>query len=643
VVIEEKLNQLFSQVGSELPAKGAKEYAIKAAREAFLQVQDSDKIITSGQGINSVSRLIHSGYSRIRRLRMFTVNKWSVSGLVASVMVLIITLTEPFQPQSKFGILTHNVAGIVAYDVGGPYKDQFHFDFFSMLPEEAYMSAEKEFNKLNQNIDRSNNRVLQVAPPQQPESFGYDKFQSYDESRIKAVSKEPFSTFSIDVDTSAYSYVRRELNQDRIPNPDSVRIEEMINYFDYQYELPTHPGRPFKVSTVVTESPWKEGNKLLHIGLRGYDAVKDEVPDSNLVFLIDVSGSMTSKDRLPLLKKSLRILLKQLKPSDTVSIVTYAGGAQTILNPTQVVEKQKIIAALESLSPGGGTAGGDGIQLAYSLAEAGYQEGAVNRIILATDGDFNIGVRDTNQLRQLIEQKRKSGIYLSVLGVGEGNYNDSIMQSLAQNGNGVAAYIDTLSEANKVLGEQATSMLFTIAKDVKIQVEFNPTTVKEYRLLGYESRNLRREDFNNDHVDAGEIGAGHTVTAIYEITPAGAESGLLDDPHYAENKSPVPASKSLDEYGLIKIRYKLPGSDVSELMTESLSINPVVSDTLKREANFATAVAAFAQRLKGSQYIGDMEYAEIVTMALRNKGNDSYGYRAELGNLIRKSMLISGL
>ncbi|MGE0651983.1 MAG: von Willebrand factor type A domain-containing protein, partial [Alphaproteobacteria bacterium] len=369
---------------------------------------------------------------------------------------------------------------------------------------------------------------------------GRDRFQTVEENAVKRVIDAPVSTFSVDVDTASYSFVRRMLNQGRLPQKDAVRVEELINYFDYDYPAPASREQPFEPSLTVIDSPWKKGNKLVHIGIRGHDIEAREKPRSNLVFLLDVSGSMNAPDKLPLMVNSMKLLLGSLQPEDTVAIVVYAGASGTVLEPTKVAEKHKIVAALDRLRAGGSTAGAAGIRQAYALAEGTFDKAAVNRVILATDGDFNVGITNREELKGLVERKRQSGIYLSVLGFGQGNLNDHLMQALAQNGNGVAAHIDTLNEARKVLLEEASSTLFPIAKDVKIQVEFNPATVSEYRLVGYETRALKREDFANDKVDAGDVGAGHTVTAIYEITPVKGGRPAIGDTRY---QTPAPAAK----------------------------------------------------------------------------------------------------
>ncbi len=469
---------------------------------------------------------------------------------------------------------------------------------------------------------------------------GRDKFKDFEQNAIKQVKDEPVSTFSIDVDTASYSFVRSNLDEGTLPQKDAVRVEELINYFDYAYPLPASKDEPFKVSVAVKPSPWHEGRKLMAVGIKGFDVEKTQAPDSNLVFLLDVSGSMEEPNKLPLLKQSLSMLLDTLKPTDKVSIVVYAGAAGTVLPPTEVANKTAILMALQNLQAGGSTAGAEGIRLAYQLAEANFRKDAVNRVILATDGDFNVGITSPDELQDFIERKRDSGILLSVLGFGRGNYNDDMMQRLAQNGNGVAAYIDTLNEARKVLVQEAGATLFPIAKDVKIQVEFNPATVSEYRLVGYETRALKTEDFNNDKVDAGDIGAGAEVTAIYEITPVGAAKAV-DDSRYNPNVVQQPAS---NEYGFLKLRYKLPDEDKSKLITTPVTTaQEQVDPVLARETDWAVAVATFGQMLKGGQYTGSMTYDDVLKLAEKSKGDDPFGYRAELITLIHKAKTASAM
>ena len=467
---------------------------------------------------------------------------------------------------------------------------------------------------------------------------GRDQFDKFTPNPIKKVSEEPVSTFSIDVDTSSYTFIRRQLNNGQLPQKNAVRIEEMINYFDYDYIVPSEKTKPFQPTVAVFPSPWNENTKLLHIGIKGYDIVPEKKPKANLVFLIDVSGSMDSHDKLPLLKNSFRMIVNTLDEEDTVAIVVYAGSAGTVLEPTKIKDKDKILASLENLKAGGSTAGGEGIMKAYALAEANFNKEGVNRIILATDGDFNVGIRDHEELKSYIERKRESGIFLSVLGFGQGNYNDALMQKLAQNGNGNASYIDTLNEARKVLVDEVSSTLFTIAKDVKIQLEFNPKLISEYRLIGYESRILRREDFNNDKIDAGDIGSGHAVTAIYEITPVESRGKLIDDLRYSDKESAETTKNSFEkEYAFLKIRYKLPDSDQSELMNTPITVNNEYDQISKvpDDIKFAASVAAFGQILRGGAYTEDFGYNDVIKLAETAIIKDSFGYRHEFINLVR--------
>ena len=487
-----------------------------------------------------------------------------------------------------------------------------------------------------------------IAPPSkpdpriQPREQSRDAFEKFEVNPVKTVSSDPVSTFSIDVDTASYAFVRRMIRQGRLPNPDAVRVEEMINYFSYDYPRPESKDAPFKPSVAVYPTPWNEHTKLMHIGIKGHQIVPAEKPRSNLVFLIDVSGSMSSQDKLPLLRNAFRLLVNKLGAEDTVSIVTYAGNAGTVLEPTKGSERHKILAALDRLRSGGSTAGAQGIRQAYALAESAFVKGGVNRVILATDGDFNVGITDRNQLKSYIATKRKSGVFLSVLGFGQGNYNDALMQALAQNGNGNAAYIDTLNEARKVLVTEAGSTLYPIAKDVKIQIEFNPSRIAEYRLIGYETRALRREDFRNDKVDAGDIGSGHTVTAIYEITPKEAVQAYVNPLRYGAAKSAEPAPAATDdekanEYAFLKMRYKLPNEEKSKLLevpvTTALESNSV--EAISTDMRFAAAVAAFGQKLRSGRYLGDYGYARIIQMANAARGKDEFGHRAEFVNLVR--------
>jgi Ca-activated chloride channel family protein len=470
-----------------------------------------------------------------------------------------------------------------------------------------------------------------------PPQVGRDRFTSVSENPFRTVAEEPVSTFSIDVDTASYSFVRASLNRNVLPQQAAVRTEEMINYFPYDYAAPRSAEQPFASNIAVFPSPWTPGRKLVRIGIKGYAIQQATRPRANLVFLIDTSGSMYEPNKLPLVKQSLDLLLDQLDANDKVAIVTYAGVAGVALMPTSASEKEKIRAVIDGLGAGGSTAGAEGIRQAYALAERNFDPKGVNRIILATDGDFNVGITDQNELKGFVERERGKGVFLSVLGFGMGNYNDAMMQTLAQNGNGAAAYIDTIAEARKTLVEEATSTLFPIAKDVKIQVEFNPATVAEYRLVGYETRMLAREDFNNDKVDAGDVGSGQTVTALYEIVPVGGPRAIGDRRYAVPAPLVRRAGGPGGEYGFVKIRYKLPKSDVSRLISTPIDRS---SEALRfadapRDARFAAGVAAFAELLRGGKYSGSMNYDGVLAIVSAARGEDPFGYRAELVQLVR--------
>ena len=448
---------------------------------------------------------------------------------------------------------------------------------------------------------------------------------------LRITAEDPVSTFSVDVDTASYAVIRSSLMSGYLPNPEAVRVEEMINYFPYAY--PTPDGTAFQPTVSVSATPWNPDTRLVHIGIQGaMPEVEDRAP-LNLVFLIDTSGSMNQPNKLPLLKQSFRLMLGQLRPNDQVSIVTYAGSAGRVLDPTDASERSTILNALEQLHAGGSTAGQAGLQHAYATAAEMAEDGEVTRVILATDGDFNVGISNPEALKSYIEDKRDSGTYLSVLGFGRGNLQDATMQALAQNGNGQAAYIDTLAEAQKVLVDQLTGALFPIADDVKIQIEFNPAQIAEYRLIGYETRSLRREDFNNDAVDAGDIGAGHTVTALYEITPVGSPAQLSDPLRYQTQA----LDDTSNELGFFSLRYKPPGATTSQLIETPITADmPPLPD-----AGFATAIAGFGQLLRGSDYVTGWSFDDAVALATQTKGDDVYGYRAEAIQLMRIAASLS--
>ncbi len=483
------------------------------------------------------------------------------------------------------------------------------------------------------------------TPPRQPQMEGRDQFEGRDDNPVRITADVPVSTFSLDVDTASYAFVRRTLTAGRLPQKAAVRTEELINYFDYKYPVPETREAAFKPTITVVPSPWSTDHELIHIAVKGYELQATERPRANLVFLLDVSGSMRGANRLPLLKNAFRMLVENLKPDDTIGIVKYASGTGVVLEPTKVSDKTKIFAAIDGLSAGGSTAGAQGIQDAYRLAESVFDKDAVNRVLIGTDGDFNVGITDRGELKSFIERKRKTGIYLSILGFGRGNYNDALMQTLAQNGNGVAAYIDTINEARKVLVEEAAASLFPIATDVKIQVEFNRSVVESYRLIGYETRQLRREDFNNDRVDAGDVGSGKAVTAIYEIKRVGQGAPVVDDLRYGAKPKPAAASEGANdtaasrsnELGFFKLRYKRPGEAKSRLLSTPITDGLKVADLDRAtdDVRFAIAVAGFGQLLKGGPWTGDLSYDDVIKLALSARGDDPFGLRSEFVQLVR--------
>ena len=479
-------------------------------------------------------------------------------------------------------------------------------------------------------------RRSQSAPRQR----NAESYKTIHEKGFQYAKIEPLTTFSADVDRAAYSNIRRFLNSGQMPPIDAVRIEEMINYFDYDYAQPSGE-HPLSVKTELTDSPWNPGLKLLHIGLQAKSVSSKDLPASNLVFLIDVSGSMSDENKLPLLQQAFKLLTDQLRPQDKISMVAYAGAAGVILPPTAGNEKMKIREALDNLEAGGSTAGGEGIELAYSLAKENFISKGNNRVILATDGDFNVGISSEGDLRRFIEEKRKDGIFLSVMGFGMGNYKDSHMETLADKGNGNYAYIDNIQEARKVFVQEIGGTLFTIAKDVKFQIEFNPQHVQAYRLIGYENRALQNEDFNNDKKDAGEIGAGHTVTALYEIIPAGFQSSYIsqtDALKYQKNSMSV--TEKSDEMLTLKIRYKNPDSEKSRLFDLPVKYTSVPFSACSENLRFAASVAEFGLLLRNSEYKGNASYQNAMKRAKSALGKDEEGYRSEFIRLAKIAELL---
>lgn len=470
--------------------------------------------------------------------------------------------------------------------------------------------------------------------------FNREGYSPIEDNPFKKVNDNPLSTFSIDVDAASYSNVRRYINSGQLPPPGAVRIEEMINYFHYRYPQPSD-ATPFSIHTELASCPWNAQHQLLLIGLQGKTIPYENLPASNLVFLVDVSGSMMDEDKLPLVKASLKLLTDQLRPQDKVALVVYAGNAGLVLPSASGTQKEKIKAAINELEAGGSTAGGEGIQLAYKTARENFVPNGNNRVILCTDGDFNVGASSDDELVGLIEKERASGVFLTVLGYGTGNYQDAKMQQLADKGNGNHAYIDNLSEAKKVLIHEFGGTLFTIAKDVKLQVEFNPAHVQGYRLIGYENRLLAKEDFNNDQKDAGELGSGHTVTALYEIIPAGTAAPELDSVDKLRYQPASAARKKsggfTDELLNVKLRYKQPGGSISQLMEHPVKNSGLVFDKASSNLRFAAAVAAFGMQLRQSKYKGNTSYDSILSIAQNALDDDKEQYRKEFVTLVQRA------
>ncbi len=494
-------------------------------------------------------------------------------------------------------------------------------------------------------ISRQVYRYSNAAPDGifQQTDFNTEDYKRIFPYEFLSAVENPLSTFSIDVDAASYANIRRFINSGSQPPKDAVRIEEMINYFTYDYPQPEGK-HPFSITTEIATCPWNEDHRLVHIGLQGKKIETGEMPPSNLVFLLDVSGSMDTPLKLPMLKAAFRLLVGQLRSEDRIAIVVYAGSAGLVLESTPGNLRQEILSALQRLQAGGSTAGGAGIKLAYKLAKDNFIDGGNNRIILATDGDFNVGVSSEGELIRMIEEKRKDGIFLTVLGFGTGNYKDSRMEQLADKGNGNYAYIDNIQEARKVLVSEMSATLFTIAKDVKIQVEFNPAKVQAYRLIGYENRMLKKEDFNDDTVDAGEIGAGHTVTALYEIVPVGVDFKLsnVDDLKYQKNSISDKALKS-KELLTVKFRYKAPDGNVSKLIEDTLADRDCALQKTSDNFRFSAAVAEFGMLLRDSEFKGDADYDKVIMLAKSSLGEDSEGYRSEFVRMVEMCKLMNSV
>jgi Ca-activated chloride channel family protein len=512
-------------------------------------------------------------------------------------------------------------------------EDSLNYDYVAPVAEYIPAPAPVVVSQPRPKMAMPMRMPMKIPSPMAQES-NTEGYNIINENQFKEVKTSPLSTFSIDVDTASYSNIRRYLLQNnKLPPKGAVRIEEMINYFSYSYKEPTN-NDPFHVNSSVKDSIWNKKSKIIQIGLQSKKPDISKLPASNLVFLLDVSGSMGQPNKLPLLKKSLKLLVKQLRKKDSVSIVVYAGNSGLVLDRARGDEEDKIIQALEKLNSGGSTAGGAGIKLAYKIAQKAFIDGGNNRVILATDGDFNVGQSSQSALVELIEEKKKSGIFLTVLGFGMGNYKDSKMEQLADKGNGNYAYIDNLLEAKKVLVTQMSGTLYTVAKDVKIQVEFNPTKVHSYRLIGYENRKMANEDFNNDKKDAGEIGMGHSVTALYEIVLNSDEVTSKVD----KLKYQTTTATGSKELATVKIRYKKPDEDTSTLMSRVINLD---SNEIKEyDSNFAQSVAGFGMILRKSEHKKDLKLSSLIELAKSSKGEDREGYRAEFIKMMEKAELL---
>jgi Ca-activated chloride channel family protein len=543
------------------------------------------------------------------------------------------------------GTLVFSLTGYATKEIKIAASDVIHVDLRPASVKTDLILAQPkpaQRNKMGvaekrQSKDYSSGMALMEATDEiigEPE-FNTEEYDAIHEMGFRDALRIPLSTFSIDVDAASYSNVRRFINNGQRPPVDAVRIEEMVNYFDYEYQQPGSED-PFSINTEIAPAPWNSKHQLVHIGLQGKVIPTENLPASNLVFLIDVSGSMSDVNKLPLLKSSFRLLVDQLRPQDKVAIVVYAGAAGVVLEPTSGADKKTIIASLDQLQSGGSTAGGAGIQLAYALAKQNFVKGGNNRVILASDGDFNVGESSNASMERLIEEKRADGIFLTVLGFGMGNYKDSKMEILADKGNGNYAYIDNILEAKKVLVNEFGGTLFTIAKDVKIQVEFNPAKVQAYRLIGYENRQLKDEDFNNDKKDAGEIGSGHTVTALYEVIPVGVESQFFKIDELKYQKTVVDKSATTtNELLTVKIRYKAPDGDVSKLITRALKDKSVKEAATSENFRWSAAVAASGMLLRESEYINGYTFDDAIILAESSRGKDENGYRIEFINMMK--------
>jgi Ca-activated chloride channel family protein len=580
---------------------------------------NSDKTTTDASGLFTLSS--SKSIVQIKVVREgFEAQLFAVNGKTFLPITLIKTIavnTDDLAPEPKL------VREVVVMELNESMDYEVELDANYTVQESRIMSTQLKANWSH------NEEPMPIASS--------ESYSAIAENEYKFTNKDPLNTFSIDVDRASYSNMRRFINNGSLPPADAVRIEEMINYFEYDYDAPKGKD-PVAIFTEMAPAPWNTDHKLLHVGIKAKEIEKDNLPPSNMVFLIDVSGSMSAHNKLPLLKSGMKMLVNEMRAQDKVAIVVYAGAAGLVLESTPGNEKDKIIAAIDRLNSGGSTAGGAGINLAYATAAAGFLKEGNNRIILATDGDFNVGASSDQAMQSLIEKKREEGVFLTVLGFGMGNYKDSKMEILADKGNGNYAYIDNLSEARKTLVREFGSTLFTVAKDVKIQVEFNPAYVLAYRLIGYENRKLNNEDFNDDKKDAGEMGAGHVVTALYEIVPVGASlSGSIDPLKYqAAQKVQKPAVLS-NEMATLKLRYKEPEQNQSKLITQVVSKKDVKDEIDSDNLKWSASLAQFGMLLRNSEYKGNTSYEGMIDLAQSALGEDSEGYRRECLMLMKNA------
>lgn len=592
------------------------------------------------EGTKNVTTTKEDGSYRIK----LTTSKPRLTFMYLGYLPQTVKVNDRSTIDVKLGLSTKNLEEVVVVGYGNssPYTASADINR-ALSGRVAGLQVQNSYNYSTSMAVRSRPDAMSTDKKyktEYPQPVGNtEDYDAIAENKFLKATDNPLSTFSIDVDAASYSNIRRFLNQGELPPAGAVRIEEMVNYFSYDYAQPTGDA-PFAIHTEIAEAPWNRKHKLVMIGMQGKKIPVENLPASNLVFLIDVSGSMSSPNKLPLVKASLKMLVDQLRENDHVSIVVYAGAAGVVLQPTSGEEKIKIKDAIDKLESGGSTAGGEGIRLAYKLARENFAKEGNNRVILCTDGDFNIGESSDDAMERLIEQERKSGVFLTVLGYGMGNYKDNKMQKLADKGNGNHAYIDGISEARKVLVSEFGGTLFTIAKDVKLQIEFNPAKVQAYRLIGYENRLLAKEDFNDDTKDAGELGSGHTVTALYEVIPVGVKSSFLRDVDklkYQQEPERLSRTTQTDEIMTVKFRYKAPDGDVSKLIEHPMRDQELKLNATSANFRFAAAVAEFGMLLRNSAFVSEASFDQVIELARKARGNDEEGYRAEFIRLVENA------